>query len=124
MSVVDIVQILQAGRDGEQPGAARTAYRKRYREASPRAGGAWYETIGGLLDHRSAAALHRERYSRETQREAIGRHDRHILAFRAEQKLSAQSWSDLLVDRLRTVQSLKGRHVPRDVLNRLGFALK
>lgn len=71
-----------------------------------------------------AAVLHREHYSAEAQREAIERHDRHARDFREEQGLSAQSWSDLVIDRLRTVASLKGRHVLRDVLRGLGFELK
>ena len=70
------------------------------------------------------AVLHREQYSTNAQREAIERHDRHALAFREEQGLSPQSWSDLVIDRLRTVASLKGRHVLRDVLRGLGFAQK
>lgn len=70
------------------------------------------------------AVLHRERYDADSQRDAIARHDRHIAGFRAEQRLSPQSWSDLAVDRLRTVAALKGRHVLRDVLSRLGFQLR
>lgn len=70
------------------------------------------------------AVLHREHYSSEDQRAAIARHDGHMRDFRVEQGLSPQGWSDLLIDRLRFASSLKGRHVLRDVLNRLGFALK
>jgi nitroreductase len=67
------------------------------------------------------AVLHRGRYSLEAQVEPIARHDRHSLAFRREQKLDATPWSVLAVDRLRTVASLKGRHVLRQALHRLGF---
>jgi nitroreductase len=71
-----------------------------------------------------AAVLHHERYSQEAQQEAIARHDRHTLTFRAEQGLDPLSWSELVIARLQTVAALKGRHLLRDVLNRLGFALK
>ena len=70
------------------------------------------------------AVLHREHYRLDTQTDAIARHDRHSAAFRAEQRLSPQPWSDLVVDRLRSVESLKGRHVLRKTLARLGFQLR
>jgi len=70
------------------------------------------------------AVLHRERYGLEGQAAAISRHDRHSAAFRSEQSLSPQSWSDLVVDRLRSVEALKGRHVLRHTLARLGFQLR
>lgn len=70
------------------------------------------------------AVLHRERYSLAAQHAAIARHDEHTLAFRNEQGLEPQSWSDLVVSRLRTIGALKGRHVLRDVLGGLGFPLK
>lgn len=70
------------------------------------------------------AVLHRERYSIDAQHAAIARHDEHTLAFRREQSLDRQTWSDLVTDRLGTVASLKGRHVLRDVLAKLGFALR
>jgi nitroreductase len=71
-----------------------------------------------------SAVLHRERYGLDEQVDAIARHDRHIAAFRSEQKPSPQSWSDLAVDRLRDVAALKGRHLLREVLGRLGFQLR
>ena len=70
------------------------------------------------------AVLHRERYGLDGQVDAIGRHDEHSAAFRAEQRLSPQSWSDLVVDRLRSVEALKGRHVLRHTLAKLGFQLR
>lgn len=67
------------------------------------------------------AVLHRGRYSARAQIEAIARHDSHSLAFRREQQLDPIPWSVLAVDRLRTVASLKGRHLLRESLRRLGF---
>lgn len=71
-----------------------------------------------------SAVLHRDRYSLDSQVDAISRHDQHIAAFRNEQRLSPQSWSDLAVDRLRDVEALKGRHLLRESLGRLGFQLR
>lgn len=70
------------------------------------------------------AVLHRERYGLDSQADAIARHDRHLSAFRAEQRQSPQRWTDLAVDRLRSVEALKGRHVLRTTLARLGFQLR
>lgn len=70
------------------------------------------------------AVLHRESYDLAIQREAIARHDEHTLAFRREQGLEPQSWSDLATGRLRTIAALKGRHLFREVLDKLGFPLK
>lgn len=70
------------------------------------------------------AVLHREHYSLDSQTEAIARHDRHSAAFRSEQRLAPKSWSDLAVERLRSVEALKGRHVLRKALVRLGFQLR
>ncbi|GLK64481.1 MULTISPECIES: NADPH-dependent oxidoreductase [Paracoccus] len=69
------------------------------------------------------AVLHHETYSTAPLAEAIARHDRATEAFRAEQSLPPQSWSALLVDRLRDVAALKGRHKLRQTLERLGFIL-
>lgn len=70
------------------------------------------------------AVLHRETYSAERSEDAIARHDRHSLAFRERQNLSAVTWSDLACDRLATVESLKGRHLLRRILERLGFGFR
>ncbi|MBK4216766.1 nitroreductase family protein [Paracoccus caeni] len=69
------------------------------------------------------AVLHRETYSQEVQPEAIARHDLATAAFRQEQNLPQQSWSDLLMGRLKTVEALKGRHLLREVFERLGIRL-
>lgn len=69
------------------------------------------------------AVLHHETYSGATQPEAIAHHDAVTQAFRAEQNLPQESWTDLLIARLRDVAALKGRHRLRAVLERLGFRL-
>lgn len=69
------------------------------------------------------AVLHRESYSADIQPQVIARHDAATQAFRAEQGLPAQGWTDLLVARLRDVAALKGRHRLREVFERLGIRL-
>jgi len=69
------------------------------------------------------AVLHRETYSSQTQDDAIARHDAATRTFRAEQGLPDQSWSELIITRLRDRAALKGRHVLRSVLEGLGIRL-
>lgn len=67
--------------------------------------------------------LHHETYSASVQSDAIVRHDATARAFRVEQGLSAEGWTDLLIARLRNVAALKGRHPVRDVLEGPGVRL-
>lgn len=69
------------------------------------------------------AVLHHESYAMAGDA-AIERHDEDMAAFRKAQNLPPQSWSDLVIGRLRSVASLHGRDALRSILNRLGFALK
>ncbi|HMK78292.1 MAG TPA: NADPH-dependent oxidoreductase [Xanthobacteraceae bacterium] len=71
-----------------------------------------------------AAVLHRERYSRAAQQEPIKRYDVHSAAFRREQKLAPIDWTRQVIERLKTVDALKGRHRLREIFARLGFALR
>lgn len=70
------------------------------------------------------AVLNCETYDLERQRKAIDRHDEHTIAFRAEQGLEPSGWTDLVIARLRSVEALKGRHVLRQILARLGLPLR
>jgi len=69
------------------------------------------------------AVLHHDTYSSDAQTAAIARHDSATLAFRAEQGLSPERWTDLLIARLGTVASLKGRDRLRGALQRMGITL-
>lgn len=69
------------------------------------------------------AVLHHDSYHHD-QHAAIARHDIATAAFRTEQNLPTQSWSDLILGRLKDESALHGRHLLRQILNRLGFALK
>lgn len=69
------------------------------------------------------AVLHFETYSQDGQADAVARHDRHSLDFRREQKLDATPWSNHTIERLDTIPALRGRHLLRQALERLGFPL-
>ncbi|WP_347557430.1 NADPH-dependent oxidoreductase [Robbsia sp. KACC 23696] len=68
------------------------------------------------------AVLHRERYHTD-QQAAIADHDVATEAFRAEQGLPSQSWTTLLLGRLGPISALKGRHLLRETLAKLGVPL-
>jgi len=70
------------------------------------------------------ALVHRDAYSIQGEDEALARADTHALAFRREQKLDEKPWTTLALERLHSVGSLKGRHVLRRQLERLGFPFK
>ena len=70
------------------------------------------------------AVLHRERYSIEGMAGAVARHDGHAVAFRKRHGLSPFTWTRILCDRLATIESLKGRHLLRPILERMGFGFK
>ncbi|WP_045388845.1 NADPH-dependent oxidoreductase [Falsirhodobacter sp. alg1] len=70
------------------------------------------------------AVLHHETYAVEAQPPAVERHDAATVAFRTEQNLPRQTWSDLLVARLRDVAALKGRDKLRGALQRMGIKME
>jgi nitroreductase len=70
------------------------------------------------------AILHRDVYSVEDEEEVLVRADRHTLAFRREQRLEPKPWTTLALERLHSIAALKGRHLLRDQLERLGFSFK
>lgn len=67
------------------------------------------------------AVLHHETYGQASQAEAIARYDAHMLAFKREQGQDNQPWTDQTLARLATIPALKGRHILRQALQRLGF---
>ncbi|QJP15788.1 NADPH-dependent oxidoreductase [Starkeya sp. ORNL1] len=70
------------------------------------------------------AVLHRDVYSTAREEDAFARCDRHTLMFRREQQLDATPWTHLALQRLHSVASLKGRHLLREQLERLGFSFR
>jgi nitroreductase len=71
-----------------------------------------------------SSVLYRERYAPVPVEQEIGSYDETMRAFYASQGLSASSWSEHSLARLRSADDLKGRHRLREALEGLGFALR
>ena len=56
--------------------------------------------------------------------EAVQSYDARAREFQREQGMREQDWTKQISRRVNSEESLDGRHVMRDVLNKLGFALK
>jgi nitroreductase len=69
------------------------------------------------------AVLFRERYGSDDGA-AIAAYDQRLRSFQREQRMPERDWTDQASQRVRGVDSLAGRDVLRDVLNRLGFRLE
>lgn len=70
-----------------------------------------------------AAVLHEETYSAAGQREQLSEYEHRIAQFYAEQDL-AHSWSERVLARLASAESLKGRDRLRESLAARGFPLR
>jgi nitroreductase len=70
------------------------------------------------------AVLHREQYCAARQEGAVATYDQVMHAFQSEQNLPQEDWSERCVNRVRTPQSLTGRHRMREALTNLGFHFK
>jgi nitroreductase len=71
-----------------------------------------------------AAVLHHERYSLDAELPAIEEYDERLGAFYKKEGLKAASWSEQVVNRLRSADSLHGREELVKELTRLGFGLR
>jgi nitroreductase len=72
-----------------------------------------------------SAVLFHERYSpAEEQGAGAPDYDAALRAFQREQGLPERDWSDQALERTRGPESMAGRHVLRDVLHGMGFALR
>jgi nitroreductase len=71
-----------------------------------------------------AAILHRETYSQAAPRASIDGYDATLRAFYQGRGLETPAWTQQSVNRVRTPQSLTGRHRLREALRNLGFELK
>ncbi|MEV0293740.1 NADPH-dependent oxidoreductase [Nocardia sp. NPDC050710] len=69
------------------------------------------------------AVLHHETYDLVTQRAHVDEYEQRIAEFYAEQKLS-HSWSERVLARLASEESLNGRHRLREALANHGFRLR
>jgi nitroreductase len=70
-----------------------------------------------------SVVLHRELYAPPSA-EDVARYDETLRAFRLDQSMSDIAWSRQAARRVRGPESLMGRHVLRETLAALGFALK
>jgi nitroreductase len=70
-----------------------------------------------------SVVLHRERYALPSAAD-VARYDETLRDFRLDQLMSDIAWSQQATRRVRGPESLMGRHVLREVLEGLGFALK
>lgn len=72
-----------------------------------------------------AAVLHRERYNAPGNlSEEIGDYDAQLRSFQAREGLPPAAWSDVVLERLRDAQALKGRHRLVEALHGAGFPLR
>ncbi len=70
-----------------------------------------------------SVVLHRERYAPPSAGD-VARYDETLREFRLDQSMSDIAWSKQATRRVRGPESLMGRHVLRETLEGLGFALK
>lgn len=71
-----------------------------------------------------STVLHRETYRLELPRDDLANYNRVLHSFQSEQAMPSIDWTDQVLSRIGTVESLKGRHVLGEVARRLGFKLK
>jgi len=70
-----------------------------------------------------STVLHREIYRPELPQD-LADYNRVLRSFQSEQAMPSIDWTDQVLSRIGTVESLKGRHVLGEVTRRLGFKLK
>ena len=69
--------------------------------------------------------LMREQYAwGEEQRAGIAAFNERLRAFQRAENMREQDWSDQATRRVQGAAALTGRHILRDFLNRIGFALR
>jgi nitroreductase len=70
------------------------------------------------------AVLHRERYDKAPQPQAVRHYDAQMRDFQREQGMDVIGWLGRTIPRLKNVSSLAGRDRMREALANLGFALR
>ncbi len=71
-----------------------------------------------------SVVVHREQYDAAIDPAAIAAYDGRMSAFQAEQGMAPEHWTERVINRVKSPQSLSGRHRMREALANLGFQLK
>ncbi|MDC9837550.1 NADPH-dependent oxidoreductase [Rhizobium binxianense] len=71
-----------------------------------------------------STVLHRETYRPELRQDDLADYNLVLRSFQSEQSMPRIDWTDQVLSRIGTVESLKGRHVLGEVARKLGFKLK
>jgi nitroreductase len=70
------------------------------------------------------AILFREKYGTPAEASLLAQYEPDMKAFQASQKIPEVGWSKTVLSRVGRIEGMSGRHVLKDVLNRMGFGLK
>jgi len=68
--------------------------------------------------------LHHEQYGAQPSQAVLDRYDEALISFEREQGMAPDRWTDKVMSRVKSPQSLTGRDVLRQALNTLGFPLR
>lgn len=71
-----------------------------------------------------SVVVHREQYDPAIDPAAIAAYDSRMSAFQTERSMPDERWTQRVISRVRTPESLNGRHRMREALGNLGFELK
>lgn len=68
--------------------------------------------------------LHRERYDTQLRSDDIRDYNAALGSFQVEQSLPRIDWTELVKDRVSTIEALKGRHLLGAAIRKLGFKFR
>ena len=71
-----------------------------------------------------SVVVHREQYNATVDLAALAAYDGRMSAFQQEQAMPDERWSQRVINRVKSPESLTGRHRMREALANLGFVLK
>jgi hypothetical protein len=71
-----------------------------------------------------SVVVHREQYDATVDPAAMAAYDGRMSAFQTEQRMPDERWTQRVINRVKTPESLSGRHRMREALGNLGFELK
>lgn len=71
-----------------------------------------------------SVVVHREQYDATIDPAVMAAYDGRMSAFQTEQRMPDERWTQRVINRVKTPESLSGRHRMREALGNLGFELK